>query len=68
MVYIVFTIELNVFVCLFVIEVGYEFDSNKLLEYNHMSFGGPPVVVKTEEEANELLKNIQLESAIGNNC
>ncbi|KAK2434370.1 antitermination NusB domain-containing protein [Trifolium repens] len=45
-------------------EVGYEFDSNKLLEYNHMSFGGPPVVVKTEEEANELLKNIQLESAI----
>ncbi|CAJ2650366.1 unnamed protein product [Trifolium pratense] len=45
-------------------EAGYEFDNNKLLEYNHMSFGGPPVVVQTNEEANELLKNIQLESAI----
>jgi len=31
-----------------------------------MSFGGPPVTVKTDEEANELLRNIQLESAIGN--
>lgn len=52
--------------CLFVIEVGYEFNKEKLLEYNHMSFGGPPVIVETDEDANELLRNIQLESAIGN--
>lgn len=52
--------------CLFAIEVGYEFNKEKLLEYNHMSFGGPPVIVETDEEANELLRNIQLESAIGN--
>ncbi|AES90028.1 antitermination NusB domain protein, putative [Medicago truncatula] len=45
-------------------EVGYEFNKEKLLEYNHMSFGGPPVIVETDEDANELLRNIQLESAI----
>lgn len=56
-------IEFNVFVT----ETGYEFDKEKLLEYNHMSFGGPTVEVETDEEANELLRDIQLESAIGKN-
>lgn len=50
----------------FVSEAGYEFDKKKLMEYNHMGFGGPPVVVETDEEANELLQKIELESAIGN--
>ncbi|KAK7362467.1 hypothetical protein VNO77_04581 [Canavalia gladiata] len=45
-------------------EVGYEFDKGKLLEYNHMSFGGPPVTVESDEEANELLRNIEKESDI----
>ncbi|XP_027346636.1 uncharacterized protein LOC113858277 [Abrus precatorius] len=45
-------------------EDGYEFDKEKLLEYNHMSFGGPPVTVESDEEANELLKSIEKESAI----
>ncbi|CAJ1939709.1 unnamed protein product [Sphenostylis stenocarpa] len=45
-------------------EVGYEFDKKKLLEYNHMSFGGPPVTVESDEEANELLRHIEEESAI----
>lgn len=59
-------IEVNVFVSLFVIETSYEFKKEKLLEYNLMNFGEPPVVVKTDEEANELLRNIELETAIGN--
>ncbi|CAL5213026.1 unnamed protein product [Lathyrus oleraceus] len=45
-------------------ETGYEFKKEKLLEYNLMNFGEPPVVVKTDEEANELLRNIELETAI----
>ncbi|KAJ1393909.1 NusB/RsmB/TIM44 [Sesbania bispinosa] len=45
-------------------EAGYEFDKGKLLEYNHMSFGGPPVSVESDEEANELLRNIEKESDI----
>ncbi|KAK7251952.1 hypothetical protein RIF29_35581 [Crotalaria pallida] len=45
-------------------EPGYEFDQGKLLEYNPMNFGGPPITVKSEEEANELLSNIEAESAI----
>ncbi|CAI8617639.1 unnamed protein product [Vicia faba] len=45
-------------------EIGYEFNKEKLLEYNHMNFGGPPVVVETYEEENELLRNIQLDAAI----
>ncbi|KAK7400706.1 hypothetical protein VNO78_11979 [Psophocarpus tetragonolobus] len=45
-------------------EVGYEFDKEKLLEYNHMSFGGPPVTVESDEEANKLLQHIEEESAI----
>ncbi|KAM5582216.1 hypothetical protein ABKV19_002564 [Rosa sericea] len=45
-------------------EPGYEFDKASLLEYNPMSFGGPPVTVQTVEEADELLLNDQKESAI----
>lgn len=30
-----------------------------------MSFGGPPITVESEEEANEILRNIEMESAIG---
>ena len=47
-------------------EPGYEFDKEKLLEYNHMSFGGPPITAESVEEANELLQNDERESAIGN--
>lgn len=46
-------------------EPGYEFDRASLLEYNPMSFGGPPVTVETVEEADELLRNDEKESAIG---
>ncbi|KVI08373.1 hypothetical protein Ccrd_013252 [Cynara cardunculus var. scolymus] len=35
---------------------GYEFDKEALMEYNHMSFGGPPVKTETTEEADELLR------------
>ncbi|KAK9273617.1 hypothetical protein L1049_018427 [Liquidambar formosana] len=45
-------------------EPGYEFDKNSLLEYNHMSFGGPPVTAETIGEADELLDNDEKESAI----
>ncbi|PQP93766.1 uncharacterized protein Pyn_09976 [Prunus yedoensis var. nudiflora] len=45
-------------------EPGYEFDRASLLEYNPMSFGGPPVTVETVEEADELLRNDEKESAI----
>ncbi|CBI16564.3 unnamed protein product, partial [Vitis vinifera] len=45
-------------------EPGYEFDKDSLLEYNHMSFGGPPVTTETVEEADELLRNNEKESAI----
>ncbi|MED6169742.1 hypothetical protein PIB30_024113 [Stylosanthes scabra] len=45
-------------------EPGYEFDTGKLLEYNHMSFGGPPVTVESVEEENELLSDIEKESAV----
>lgn len=46
-------------------EPGYEFDKASLLEYNHMSFGGPPVTTDTVEEADELMQNDEKESAIG---
>ena len=46
-------------------EPGYEFDKDSLLKYNHMSFGGPPVATETVEEADELLRHIEKESAIG---
>ncbi|KAG2409296.1 uncharacterized protein HKW66_Vig0041180 [Vigna angularis] len=49
-------------------EAGYEFDKKKLLEYNHMSFGGPPATVESDEEANELLRHIEEESAIARFC
>ncbi|OVA16413.1 NusB/RsmB/TIM44 [Macleaya cordata] len=45
-------------------EPGYEFDKSLLLEYNHMSFGGPPISTQTEEEAEELLHLNEKESAI----
>ncbi|RZC77778.1 hypothetical protein C5167_001982 [Papaver somniferum] len=45
-------------------EPGYEFDKSLLLEYNHMTFGGPPVSTQTEEEAEELLHKSEKESAI----
>ncbi|KAL6195003.1 hypothetical protein ACLB2K_030625 [Fragaria x ananassa] len=45
-------------------EPGYEFDKASLLEYNPMSFGGPPVTVQTVEEADELLLRDENESAI----
>lgn len=37
-------------------EIGYEFDKETLMEYNHMSFGGPPVKTETAEEADELMR------------
>lgn len=45
-------------------EPGYEFDKNLLLEYNHMSFGGPPVTVETNKNADELLRIDEQESLI----
>lgn len=53
--------------CKFVMisEPGYEFDKDSLLEYNPMSFGGPPVKTDTIEEADELLSIDQKESDIG---
>lgn len=47
-------------------EPGYEFDKASLLSYNHMSFGGPAVTVDTIEEADQLLRDNEKESAIGN--
>ncbi|KAK4762669.1 hypothetical protein SAY86_008437 [Trapa natans] len=45
-------------------EPGYEFDEASLLEYNHMSFGGPPVTTNSAEEADELMQEDEKESAI----
>ncbi|EXB94811.1 hypothetical protein L484_005067 [Morus notabilis] len=45
-------------------EPGYEFDKESLLQYNHMSFGGPPVTVETLEEEEELTRNDKKESDI----
>ncbi|KAL5563806.1 hypothetical protein UlMin_033553 [Ulmus minor] len=45
-------------------EPGYEFDKASLLQYNHMSFGGPPVTVETVEEADKLMRDDDKESAI----
>ncbi|XP_077226013.1 antitermination NusB domain-containing protein [Tasmannia lanceolata] len=39
------------------------FDKAILLEYDHMSFGGPPVSTETEEEAEDLLLKNEKESA-----
>lgn len=46
-------------------EPGYQFDKELLVEYNHMSFGGPPITTDTVEQANELLSNYQKESEMG---
>lgn len=46
-------------------EPGYDFDKESLVEYNHMSFGGPPVTANTLEEADKLLLHDQKESEIG---
>ncbi|XP_058085079.1 uncharacterized protein LOC131232687 isoform X2 [Magnolia sinica] len=43
---------------------GFIFDKASLLEYDHMSFGGPPVPTETEEEAEELQVKYDNESAI----
>ncbi|AEE85189.1 putative NusB antitermination factor, NusB-like superfamily [Arabidopsis thaliana] len=45
-------------------EPGYEFDKSSLLEYNHMSFGGPPVKTETKEEEDELVRHDEKESKI----
>ncbi|KAH7532251.1 uncharacterized protein LOC107409752 [Ziziphus jujuba] len=45
-------------------EPGYEFHKESLLEYNHMSFGGPPVTVQTLGEADELTRIFDRQSAI----
>ncbi|XP_042402018.1 uncharacterized protein LOC121991990 isoform X2 [Zingiber officinale] len=44
-------------------EPGYVFDKAVLLQYNHMSFGGAPVEVETEEEAEELMLQNDKDSA-----
>ncbi|KAL8246375.1 hypothetical protein R6Q59_007591 [Mikania micrantha] len=45
-------------------EIGYEFDKETLMEYNHMSFGGPPVKTDTAEEADELMRVDEKESEV----
>ncbi|KAA8542950.1 hypothetical protein F0562_024103 [Nyssa sinensis] len=45
-------------------EPGYEFDKASLMDYNHMSFGGPPITAETVEEADELMRSYEKESAI----
>lgn len=45
-------------------ETEYQLDKAYLMEYNHMSFGGPPVSAETTEEADEILQNDQRESDI----
>ncbi|KAK3003774.1 hypothetical protein RJ639_019699 [Escallonia herrerae] len=45
-------------------EPGYEFDKASLMEYNHMSFGGPPVAAETIEQEDELLRNDEKASQI----
>lgn len=48
------------------IEAGYEFDKAALMEYNHMSFGGPPVSAHTVEEADKLMQSDIKVSELGN--
>ncbi|KAL2928012.1 Transcription antitermination protein NusB [Bienertia sinuspersici] len=45
-------------------ELGYVFDKSSLLRYDHMRFGGPPVTTSTTEEADQLLSELEAESAI----
>lgn len=42
---------------------GYVFDKESLLRYDHMSFGGAPVEVETEEEADKLILKNEEDSA-----
>lgn len=42
---------------------GYVFDKDSLLRYDHMSFGGAPVEVETEEEADKLILKNEEDSA-----
>lgn len=45
-------------------EAEYEFDRTSLMEYDHMSSGGPPVTAETAQEVDEILLNDQKESDI----
>ncbi|PIA59885.1 hypothetical protein AQUCO_00400627v1 [Aquilegia coerulea] len=45
-------------------EPGYEFNKSTLVEYNHMNFAGDAVATQTEEEAEEMLRIVERESAI----
>ena len=47
-------------------EPGYVFDKACLLSYNHMSFGGGPLEVGTEEETEKLTSQNEMDSANGN--
>lgn len=42
---------------------GYVFDKETLLHYDHMSFGGAPLQVDTEEEADKLILKNEVDSA-----
>lgn len=44
---------------------GFGFDKSLLLNYNHMSFGEAPIEVDTEEEAEELMRQDERDSALG---
>jgi hypothetical protein len=58
--------NLTIFVAICILsEPWYEFDKASL-SYNHMSSGEPPVTVDTIEEADQLLRDNEKESAIGN--
>lgn len=48
-------------------EPGYVFDKACVVNYNHMSFGGGPLEVGTEEEAEKLMSQNEKDSANGNN-
>lgn len=45
-------------------ESGYIFNKSSLLQYDHMRFGGPPATTSTVEEADQLLSELEAESAI----
>lgn len=45
-------------------DADYVFDKSSLLQYDHMRFGGPPIKTSTVEEADQLLSELEAESAI----
>ncbi|XVF04515.1 hypothetical protein REPUB_Repub05bG0090200 [Reevesia pubescens] len=45
-------------------EPGYEFDKASILQYNHMSFIGPPATTRSLEEDDELLHSDEQDSAV----